>query len=224
MVFPTNNLAPQTQKWGRDVEHRIEKLETDLASSNINNITRDVQLQNAYNRLDVAVTDITTTQGLLTNTDGSLTNLITQVSEASDAKSTALLFTGTDGAKTDVAVARITFVKPTWAASCSVTVQGTVTGYTSNQTTYPIVGSFKLGFNSTAVQYNTSISDPTPNGTAISRSFSTYTVNQPTVGSIGYSYDGAMSSNVVVEILVTKNASASVATYVANIAGNIYWY
>lgn len=45
MVFPLNNLPTQSRFWGREVEKKIVNLENSLRSSDINNTTRDSQLQ-----------------------------------------------------------------------------------------------------------------------------------------------------------------------------------
>ena len=45
MVFPNNNLPSDAKYWVREVEKKIVNLENSLSSSDINNTTRDSQLQ-----------------------------------------------------------------------------------------------------------------------------------------------------------------------------------
>lgn len=57
-VFPKNNLPIDSLNWGREVEKSINNLETTLRSAEVNNVTRDAQLQNSYKRLDATVTQV----------------------------------------------------------------------------------------------------------------------------------------------------------------------
>lgn len=59
MVFPRNNLPTQSQPWTRDVEKRVENLESSFRSAEVNNVTRDSQTLSQIRRLDQAVTDVT---------------------------------------------------------------------------------------------------------------------------------------------------------------------
>lgn len=45
MVFPKNNLPSEAKYWVREVEKKVTNLESSLSSSDINNTTRDSQLQ-----------------------------------------------------------------------------------------------------------------------------------------------------------------------------------
>lgn len=58
MVFPKNNLPTQSQPWTRDVEKRVENLESSFRSAEVNNVTRDSQTLSQVRRLDAAVTDV----------------------------------------------------------------------------------------------------------------------------------------------------------------------
>lgn len=58
MVFPKNNLPVQSQPWTRDVEKRVENLESTFRSAEVNNATRDSQALSQIRRLDTAVTDV----------------------------------------------------------------------------------------------------------------------------------------------------------------------
>jgi hypothetical protein len=58
MVFPKNNLPVQSQPWTRDVEKRVENLESTFRSAEVNNATRDSQALSQIRRLDAAVTDV----------------------------------------------------------------------------------------------------------------------------------------------------------------------
>lgn len=57
MVFPKNNLPTNSQPWTRDVEKRVENLESTFKSAEVNNVTRDSQALSQIRRLDAAVTD-----------------------------------------------------------------------------------------------------------------------------------------------------------------------
>lgn len=57
MVFPKNNLPTQSQPWTRDVEKRVENLESTFKSAEVNNVTRDSQALSQIRRLDGAVTE-----------------------------------------------------------------------------------------------------------------------------------------------------------------------
>jgi hypothetical protein len=59
VVFPKNNLPTQSQPWTRDVEKRVENLESSFRSAEVNNVTRDSQTLSQVRRLDQAVTDVT---------------------------------------------------------------------------------------------------------------------------------------------------------------------
>lgn len=59
MVFPKNNLPTDSQPWTRDVEKRVENLESSFRSAEVNNVTRDSQTLSQIRRLDAAVTDVT---------------------------------------------------------------------------------------------------------------------------------------------------------------------
>lgn len=58
MPFPNSNLSSNAQPWARDVQKRIESLESNVKANEINNTARDVQLDNNYKRLDQAVNDL----------------------------------------------------------------------------------------------------------------------------------------------------------------------
>jgi hypothetical protein len=56
MTFPQNNLPSDARYWAREVEKRITNLESSFSSSEINNTTRDSQLQvTANNALSAAI-------------------------------------------------------------------------------------------------------------------------------------------------------------------------
>lgn len=58
MPFPNSNLAATSQPWARDVQKRVESLESNVKANEINNTARDVQLENNYKRIDKAVNDL----------------------------------------------------------------------------------------------------------------------------------------------------------------------
>lgn len=58
MPFPNSNLPATSQPWARDVQKRVESLESNVKANEINNTARDVQLETSYKRLDKAVNDL----------------------------------------------------------------------------------------------------------------------------------------------------------------------
>jgi hypothetical protein len=54
-VFPNSNLASSSQPWGREVQKRVEILESQFSLQKINTSTVDAQLQASYRRLDETV-------------------------------------------------------------------------------------------------------------------------------------------------------------------------
>jgi len=65
MSFRKNYLPRQSQPWAREIQSRIQTFERDFTQSNINNRTRDDQLQASYNRLDKAFVDLAIQQDSL---------------------------------------------------------------------------------------------------------------------------------------------------------------
>jgi hypothetical protein len=60
-TFPKNNLPTGSLNWSREVEKAVNNLQSTFKSAEINNVTRDAQLQNSYKRLDTAITQLTLT-------------------------------------------------------------------------------------------------------------------------------------------------------------------
>ena len=85
-VFPKNNLPIDSLNWGREVEKSINNLETTFRSAEVNNVTRDAQLQNSYKRLDTALTQLTATNAAV---DQAQSDAITALNTATTANSTA---------------------------------------------------------------------------------------------------------------------------------------
>jgi hypothetical protein len=57
-VFPNSNLASSSQPWGREVQKRVEILESQLSLQKTNSATVDAQLQSSYRRLDATVGEV----------------------------------------------------------------------------------------------------------------------------------------------------------------------
>jgi hypothetical protein len=57
-IFPNNNLPISSQQWGREIQKRLESVESEIAKQKTNTNSADVQLQSSYNRLDETVTEI----------------------------------------------------------------------------------------------------------------------------------------------------------------------
>ena len=66
MVFPNSNLPSTAQPWARDVQKRIETVESNIKANNINNTARDVQLENNYKRIDKTVNDLIVADAAIT--------------------------------------------------------------------------------------------------------------------------------------------------------------
>jgi hypothetical protein len=57
-IFPNNNLPTSSQQWGREVQKRIESIESEVSRQKINTNSADSQLQASYKRLDETVKEI----------------------------------------------------------------------------------------------------------------------------------------------------------------------
>lgn len=111
MLFQKNNLPSDSQPWGRQVEDRIDALESLVASNEINNIARDKQLASSF---------------------ANLSGTINQLNNNSDSKSTVILYAGGDPARPangSLEVATVTFTKPSWATIATVVMSGNLSGY-----------------------------------------------------------------------------------------------
>ncbi len=85
-VFPKNNLPTGSLNWSREVEKSVNNLESSFRSAEVNNVTRDAQLQNSYKRLDAALTQLTATNAAV---DQAQSDAITALQAADTATSTA---------------------------------------------------------------------------------------------------------------------------------------
>lgn len=59
-IIPSNNLPLSSQPWGREIQKKLETLESQLSLQKINTNTVDAQLQSSYKRLDQTVRDLGT--------------------------------------------------------------------------------------------------------------------------------------------------------------------
>jgi hypothetical protein len=57
-IFPNNNLPVSAQQWGREIQKRLENLETNFSLQKTNASTVDSQLQSSYKRLDQTVKNL----------------------------------------------------------------------------------------------------------------------------------------------------------------------
>lgn len=57
-IIPNNNLPESSQPWGREIQKKVETLESDLSLLKKNTDTVDSQLQSSYKRLDQTVRSI----------------------------------------------------------------------------------------------------------------------------------------------------------------------
>lgn len=86
-IFPKNNLPTASLNWGREVERAVNNLESSFKTAEVNNVTRDSQLQSSYKRLDAALTELKTTT---TAADNALSAAITAQTTANTANTTAI--------------------------------------------------------------------------------------------------------------------------------------
>jgi plastocyanin len=57
-IFPNNNLPVSSQQWGREIQKRLENLESNFSLQKTNTSTVDSQLQSSYKRLDQTVRNL----------------------------------------------------------------------------------------------------------------------------------------------------------------------
>jgi hypothetical protein len=91
-IFPNNNLPTGSLNWSREVEKAVNNLESTFKSAEINNVTRDAQLQNSYKRLDATLTQLSTTNAAV---DQAQSDAITALNTANTANSAAITATNT---------------------------------------------------------------------------------------------------------------------------------
>jgi hypothetical protein len=51
-IIPNSNLPAPSQPWGREIQKRLQSLESEVARQKINNNSADAQLQSSYRRID----------------------------------------------------------------------------------------------------------------------------------------------------------------------------
>ena len=86
-IFPKNNLPTASLNWGREVEKAVNNLESSFKTAEVNNVTRDAQLQSSYKRLDAALTELKATT---TAADNALSAAIAAQTTANSANTTAI--------------------------------------------------------------------------------------------------------------------------------------
>lgn len=231
MIFPNSNLPNDAQPWGREVQKRVESIEATVKSNDVNNTARDRQLAASVARIDKTVTELAITQGVVSGATNDLTavnneiaSLNTQINNNLVNGSMTLVYAGADGAKTDTAVARVTFTKPTWASKVTVNCTGNVDAFTTDHAGNPISGTMTVQIDGVKAQTATSISDPTLTGTTVNKSISTTASNVHTQAVQSFSRSFTTSGSVTVELIVTKTANTlTTATYIANLVASAYW-
>jgi hypothetical protein len=78
-IFPNNNLPISSQQWGREIQKRLESLETEIAKQKTNTSSSDAQIQSSYNRLDETITEITKLSEVDSKYSVNVDNLVGQV-------------------------------------------------------------------------------------------------------------------------------------------------
>jgi hypothetical protein len=81
-VFPKNNLPTGSLNWSREVEKAVNNLESSFRSAEVNNVTRDAQLQNSYRRLDTALTQLTATNAAVDQAQADSIEALEKANEA----------------------------------------------------------------------------------------------------------------------------------------------
>lgn len=85
-IFPKNNLPTASLNWGREVEKSINNLESGFRTAEVNNVSRDAQLQASYKRLDRTITQLAATNAAV---DEAQSDAITALQAANTANATA---------------------------------------------------------------------------------------------------------------------------------------
>jgi hypothetical protein len=57
-IIPNSNLPASSQPWGREIQKRLQILESEVARQKINNNSDNSQIQSSYKRLDETVSEI----------------------------------------------------------------------------------------------------------------------------------------------------------------------
>jgi hypothetical protein len=57
-VIPNSNLPASSQPWGREIQKRIQSLESEILKQKTNSASADSQIESSYKRLDETVTEI----------------------------------------------------------------------------------------------------------------------------------------------------------------------
>jgi hypothetical protein len=85
-IFPRNNLPTDSLNWGREVERSVNNLESGFRTAEVNNVSRDAQLQSNVRRLDTTVTQLAITTAAA---DAANAAAIQALEEADAAQTTA---------------------------------------------------------------------------------------------------------------------------------------
>lgn len=197
MTLPNSNLPAPAQPWGREVQKRLEAVETYVAAEKVNNRARDKSIANSANRLDQT------------------TVTVVNSAQATETQSLTVAVSGIDAAKTNASIASLTFTKPSWANYARVTCTGVVISKTTNQTTAPIVGTMNVSISGTASQNQ--------GGATSSNDISTYSNNQPTTAMQVFSRSFTPGTTFTVDTLVTKDASIVGSSYKTQISASVTW-
>ena len=57
-IIPNSNLPASSQPWGREIQKRLETLESEVAKQKINNSSANSQLQSSYKKVDETVSEL----------------------------------------------------------------------------------------------------------------------------------------------------------------------
>jgi len=82
MVFPNSNLPSGAQPWVRDVQKRVEVIEKNVKANEINSVSRTVQLESSFKRLDTAINGLIAADASI---QVALTNAQQGIDDAADA-------------------------------------------------------------------------------------------------------------------------------------------
>lgn len=198
MLFQKNNLPSDSQPWGRQVEDRIDALESLVSSSNINNAARDKQLAASMDNIS---------------------NTINQINSNSESKYSVSLYAGGDVERPlngPIQVSTVSFTKPSWAKTATVIVSGNIGG--SGTSVDPLTGTMGLSIANVQATYyygsTANVSKQVSSANGLWQDVSMFYSRTFNPG------DGPFD----VSVLFTKSVNGAAAAYQAYVNATVFWY
>lgn len=196
-TFPDSNLPADSQRWGREIQYRLDALEKTVQSNQINNIARDRQLQSNLDR----------------------TNTTTVVSDNDLTSAYQIVpYTGNDAARSGSTanVATVTINKPSWARVATVIATGSVQAYGDAAT--PMSGTMTISIAGVSPVFSVNQS-----GTTASKSISAesgFYDDAIMTFSRKFTVSGSFFS---VSTIFNKPATLDGSSFIADINAIVYW-